>query len=189
MALHFSIGIHIRSGKIGEREVYIYREGFYRGSAVAFTLLAAATLLLAFRLYVSWWISANPDSWRSWRIPLMISSPLGLIGGGLCMAFCAKWGWLRWIGLAALGVGVLSEPTLLSLFVSTQSGVVRGWDNYREILWFVFFTSLACSWLSYARYRRFGMYRVTNALIGFVTIKDDKKEDKKGESSVTEPKP
>jgi hypothetical protein len=40
----------VRSGKIGEREVYIYREGFCRGASVGFGMLSFALLCLLCRL-------------------------------------------------------------------------------------------------------------------------------------------
>ncbi|HYT89872.1 MAG TPA: hypothetical protein VEL76_14295 [Gemmataceae bacterium] len=102
----------IRSGKIGERDVYIYREGFYRGAAVSFALLTFAVVTLLVRLYLA-----------------------------------------------------------------GQHTILAGWATEREHLWFLFTLSLGCSYLAFRRYRRFGMYRVTHAMIGFLTVKDEKKSD------------
>jgi hypothetical protein len=41
----------LRSEKLGEREVYVYREGFYRGMFVGFLLLTLALAGLAIRLW------------------------------------------------------------------------------------------------------------------------------------------
>ncbi len=40
----------LRSGKLGEREVYVYREGFYRGTFVGMLFLVVGTVLLGVRL-------------------------------------------------------------------------------------------------------------------------------------------
>jgi hypothetical protein len=40
----------LRSGKLGEREVYVYREGFYRGMFVGFLIMALALGGMAIRL-------------------------------------------------------------------------------------------------------------------------------------------
>lgn len=58
----------LRSGKLGEREIYVYREGFYRGMFVGCLLMAVALVGLAIRLLCetghtftlgSWVITAN----------------------------------------------------------------------------------------------------------------------------------
>lgn len=102
-----------RSGKLGEREVYVYREGFYRGTAVAFLTLAFSLLVLLARLYFG------------------------------------------------------------------EHEVLRGsaWEVQRGHLWFLALFAVAFSYLAFRRYRRFGMYRVTQAMLGFLTIKEDKKPD------------
>jgi hypothetical protein len=108
----------IRSGKTGERDVYIHREGFYRGIFVGLVTFSLATLALFLRL----WIGNNHLKISTWEI-----------GPGQLLFFL-----LLWIG------------------------------------W---------SWLAYRRHRRFGEYRVTHAMLGFLTVKEDKKPDAKKESA------
>lgn len=99
----------LRSGRLGEREVYVYREGFYRGTFVGFVVLAGGLVALAIRLW------SDPNE-----------------------------------GTARIGIVELT-----------------GWR-------LVYFSVLAgvSSCLLWNRYWRFSDYRVTQALIGFLTIKD-----------------
>ncbi|MBX9680699.1 MAG: hypothetical protein K2X38_18240 [Gemmataceae bacterium] len=108
----------LRSGKLGEREVYIYREGFYRGTFVGFVVLTVGLVAFALRL----WFGAENGAAR--------------------------------IGTAELTGGRVAYFAVLSAFAA-------------RFLW--------------VRYWRFAEYRVTQALLGFLTIKDkasDKAEDK-----------
>ena len=104
----------IRSGKIGEREIYVYREGFYRGIFISFSAMAAACVALCIRLF--------------------------LVTEREVMLARAHWGVTQWqlVFLAAVSV-----------------------------IWAA---------LSFRRYRRFGEYRTTHALLGFLTVKEAKKE-------------
>jgi hypothetical protein len=180
----------LRSGKIGEREVYVYREGFYRGSAIAFALLAASALLIMARLYVSLMISLDPAYWHGWSIALWIVAPVALLAVGISFgASFYKWKKrLRWLAAACSTVCVAALLLLVPRLVFGQHAIeVDGWGDYREMFWFVFAIALCCSYLSFRRYRRFGMYRVTQAMHGFVSIKDDKKDDKKTRDAAAEP--
>ena len=112
----------IRSGKTGEREIYVYREGFYRGVFVSFSLLAVGCVALWIRLF---WVKE-----------------------AAIMLVKAHWGITQWH--------------------------------------LVFFAVVSAIWaiLSFRRYRRFGEYRTTHALLGFLSVKELTKEsgaeEKKG---------
>jgi hypothetical protein len=112
----------IRSGKIGEREVYVYREGFYRGIFISFSVMAVACVALCIRLF---WVTERQ---------VMLAK--------------VQWGVTQW---------------QLVFFAAVS------------VIW---------AWLSFRRYRRFGDYRTTHALLGFLTVKEPKKEgggdEKKG---------
>lgn len=105
----------IRSGKVGERDIYIYREGFYRGILIAMLTFAVATLALIVRLF---WVEGHKLKTPKWDI--------------------------------------------------TQGQLV-----FFLLLWSVW------AWLAFQRYRRFGEYRITHALLGFLTVKEEKKPDAK----------
>jgi hypothetical protein len=168
----------LRSGKLGEREVYIYREGFYRGSAIAFTLLASSTLLLLARLYVSLFLSLDASYWHGWSIALWIIFPVTLVAAVVCFLLRSRGRWLRWLAAACSALCVAVLVLLLPRTIFGQHPVdVDGWEQHREILWFLFAVTLGCSYLSFRRYRRFGMYRVTQAMLGFLNVKDEKKAD------------
>ena len=107
----------IRSGKTGERDIYIYREGFYRGIFVAFVMFSLATLALILRLC---WVENHILKISTWDV-----------GQGQLLFFLFLW---------------------------------IGW-----------------SWLAYRRHRRFGEYRVTHTMLGFLTVKEEKKTDAKKE--------
>ncbi len=113
----------VRSGKIGEREIFVYREGFYRGMFISLIMMAVGCFALCVRLFFATGLRLRMDK--------------------------------------------------------------AHWDVTRAQL--VFFAMVAGTWsyLSYRRYRRFGEYRTTQALIGFLTVKEPKKEtgssEKKGE--------
>ncbi len=93
------------SGSAGDREVYVYREGFYRGLA---------------------------------------------------------------IGCLVLFVGITAFIIRLTIWpISVTIGVV-GWEITRRDLGFFLVLAAACSFLSYQRYERFGAYRATHALLGFL---------------------
>jgi hypothetical protein len=104
----------IRTGKIGEREIYVYREGFYRGIFVSFSLMAVALVALCIRLFC--------------------------VAERQLMLARAQWGVTQWQ--------------------------------------LVFLALLSAIWaaLSFRRYRRFGEYRTTHALLGFLTVQEPKKE-------------
>jgi membrane protein implicated in regulation of membrane protease activity len=104
----------IRSGKIGEREIYVYREGFYRGIFVSFSVMAVACVALCITLF---WVTERQ---------VMLAK--------------AQWGVTQW----------------QLVFLAVVS-----------VIW---------AWLSFRRYRRFGEYRTTHALLGFLTVKEPKKE-------------
>jgi hypothetical protein len=108
----------IRSGKIGEREVFVYREGFYRGSFIGMAILVSGVLGLFVRLLL------EADN-----------------GAG------------RWGNAAKLGDLEFTPARLVFL---AATGTVTS-----ALLW--------------RRYQRFAEYRVTHAMLGFLTIQDDKK--------------
>jgi hypothetical protein len=105
----------LRSGKLGEREIFQYREGFYRGTAVGFASLTVACLAFVVRL---WFVDGHS---------------LKITG--------SDWSLTPW----------------QFLFVALVAG--------------------AFSILAFLRYRRFGAYRVTHAMLGFLTVKDEKKPE------------
>jgi hypothetical protein len=105
----------LRSGKLGEREIFQYREGFYRGTAVGFAAFTVASLAFMVRL---WFVDGHS---------------LKITG--------SEWG----------------LSSLQFLFVAVVAGTF--------------------SFLAFQRYRRFGAYRVTHAMLGFLTVKDEKKPD------------
>lgn len=58
------------------------------------------------------------------------------------------------------------------------------WDVTQGQLFFFSIITVGWAYLSFRRYRRFGEYRTTQALIGFLTVKEPKKEggsEKKGD--------
>ncbi len=100
---------------ISNREIYIYREGFYRGMTVSLALLFLS-------LMVVMGITLNPAA------SLKLSDDL--------------------------------PPANLAMLLPLNSLLVIG------------------TWLSFQRYRRFGGYRVRQALLGFLVMgKEDPKED------------
>ena len=108
----------LRSGKLGEREVYVYREGFCRGAFIGFVLLAMALIAFSVRL----WLFADNQRAR--------------------------------VGTVELTPGRM-------LFFSVLAAISS------HFLW--------------NRFWRFGEYRVTQALLGFLTI-NDKPEEKAKET-------
>lgn len=113
----------LRTGKLGEREVYVYREGFYRGAFIGFLVLATGLFSLALRL----WFGTEDHKAR---------------------------------------LGVLD---------------LTGW----RLIYFVVLAGIA-SRLLWNRYCRFADYRVTQALLGYLAIKD--KPDEKDHSPKKENK-
>jgi hypothetical protein len=112
----------VRSGKLGEREVYIYREGFYRGTFIGFVVLTVGMIAFALRLW------------------------FGTVDG------TARIGAVELTGL--------------------------------RVIYFVVLTAVAAQFL-WTRFWRFAEYRVTQALLGFLTIKEkaeEKPEKKPGEN-------
>lgn len=107
----------LRSGKLGEREIFQYREGFYRGTAVGFAALSVASLCFMVRL---WFVEGHS---------------LKVTG--------ADWSLTPWQFL------------------------------------FIALVALVFSVLAFQRYRRFGAYRVTHAMLGFLTVSDAGKSDTK----------
>jgi hypothetical protein len=107
----------LRSGKLGEREIFQYREGFYRGTTVGFATLALASLAFMTRL---WFVEGHSLKFAG-----------------------SDWGLTPW----------------QMLFVAV---IAAG------------FTVLA-----FLRYRRFGAYRVTHAMLGFLTVQEAGKAEEK----------
>lgn len=106
-----------QSGETGDRDLYIYREGFYRGLAVACAML-----------------------------------------------------------FLALVVRMLVPGTALNL-----SGTLQPLNIYMVL--FVASLSLIGAVLSFGRYRRFGRYRVNQAVIGFLVLQEMKREEEAKQSS------
>jgi len=105
----------VQRGSLGDREIFVYREGFYRG--LCFALVAFAV---------------------------------------------------------AIAVRMAHGETAISL----ASGARKvGWD----FLAFFLATCLVFIYLSYQRFRRFGRYRVSQAILAFLVMPEEKKkaEDKK----------
>ncbi len=98
----------------GDRDVYIYREGFYRGLAVSFLALSLAL-----------------------------------------------------VGRAAVPGAVLHI-----------AGQIRPVPAY--LLLVLAGLSLAASWLMFQRYRRFGDYRVTHAIVSFLTLQEGDDPSRRG---------
>lgn len=74
----------IHCGSLGEREIFIYREGFYRGNAVA---LASVSFALAVRLMcVSTMASIGGKGFVIYRAPLVLAVLLCGVGAWLCYA-------------------------------------------------------------------------------------------------------
>lgn len=105
----------VQFGVVTDRDVYIYREGFYRGLTISFSLLCVS---LVIRMLV-------PGAFFN-----------------------------------------LSGTQLL---------------NATSMLLFGAATSLVAAGLSFGRYRRFGRYRVKQALLGFLLIPEDKIKGKVAE--------
>ena len=100
-------------GQTGDRDVYIYREGFYRGSSVSFVVLALALFVRAIR----------PN--------------------------------------AAVNLGGSTYPLSIWMFL------------------FFIVTIAISARLMYERFIRFGNYRVTQAVLGFLSIRGDKAQAQK----------
>ena len=110
----------LRSGKLGEREVYIYREGFYRGTFIGFVALGIGMVAFAIRL----WFGTED-------------------------------------GRARIGVVELTGS---------------------RVAYFVVLATFAARFL-WTRYWRFAEYRVSQAILGFLTLKE-KAEEKPAEKKV-----
>lgn len=105
----------LQRGNCSDREIYQYREGFYRGLTLSFLGLAISLTVRA------------------------------IIPG------------------AALQIIRAVQPISIA-----------------ELLFFIILALLG-SWLTFRRYRRFGIYRVTHAIIGFLALQEQvKHENKRG---------
>ncbi len=92
-------------GRVADRDVYIYREGFYRGTAASFLMLALATLVRAVVPGASVQVSGAPLTIGRWTLPLLSAVFLG--------AALASYGRYRRFGeykvsQAVIGCAVLS---------------------------------------------------------------------------------
>jgi hypothetical protein len=106
----------VQCGNLGDREIFVYREGFYRGLTIALAAFAAA-----------------------------------------------------------LAVRMARGETIIA---SAAAGVRNvGWD----LLAFFLVTCLVFIYLSYKRFRRFGRYRISQAILAFLVMPEEKKkkEEKK----------
>jgi positive regulator of sigma E activity len=69
-------------------------------------------------------------------------------------------------------------------YVIDRQVMLAQWGITQGQLVFLAVISVIWAWLSFRRYRRFGEYRTTHALLGFLTVKEQKKEggadEKKG---------
>ncbi len=66
----------IRSGKIGEREIYVYREGFYRGVFVGSGLMGLACVMLLIRLWFENPHTVTIDTWAVTPSQLLFIIPV-----------------------------------------------------------------------------------------------------------------
>jgi hypothetical protein len=167
----------IRSGKIGERDVYIYREGFYRGTFVGIVFVVLGFVLLAIRLLS---LADDPDVPRSAFLSLpavwcvIVATVDALLVGGFWdrgkTKFVAP---LAALGVIAVGVAVWS---LRFANWNATASIGRMELTGGRML---FLAALACvaAWFLWHRYWRFAEYRVTHAMFGFLTIKDEKKAE------------
>jgi len=72
----------VHHGSIGERDIFTYREGFYRGVCVALALLAVALIVRLVRFPATLWILDSPT-----EIPfcaLLVAVLLSIVGSWLC---------------------------------------------------------------------------------------------------------
>jgi len=74
----------VHSGSLGEREIFTYREGFYRGNAVA---LALVTLALVVRLVCApALVAVGSRDFEIYRAPLALAASLTALSAWLCYA-------------------------------------------------------------------------------------------------------
>lgn len=164
----------LRSGKLGEREVYVYREGFYRGASVGMAVVAVGLLAMAIRLLADggtspgrpfatipavwlvtggvaagWWASTLRPSHPRVSTSLAVAA-LGLLGGAGWSVHAGDWN-------ATVRVGSLEFTAARILFLAALA--VAG----TRFLW--------------QRFWRFAEYRVTQAYLGFLTLTGEKKPD------------
>jgi hypothetical protein len=164
----------LRSGKLGEREVYVYREGFYRGASVGMAVLAVGLLAMAIRLLADGgtspgrafatipavWLVAGGAAAGWWAITLRLTRPragtalavtaLGLLGGAGWSVHAGDWN-------ATVRVGSLEFTAARLLFLTALAAVGT------RFLW--------------QRFWRFAEYRVTQAYLGFLTLTGETKPD------------
>jgi hypothetical protein len=110
-----------KKSAIANREIYIYREGYYRGMTVSLLLLSLSLLILTVRTLFT-------------GTPLRLSDGPPPVSAG-------------WLGLLAAGL-----------------------------------LSVVGAWLSFRRYRRFGEYRIKQAIIGFLVLPEPAKDEPQDES-------
>lgn len=79
----------VRSGKLGEREVYIYREGFYRGASVGFAVMTLALVGLIIRLLCE---PQHTFTIGSWTVtPGQLVFFVAVSGAWSCLALRRYW--------------------------------------------------------------------------------------------------
>ena len=167
----------VRSGKLGEREVYVYREGFYRGTFVGMACLILGLVALGVRL-----LSSGPDAegQRTALLALPAAWAVLLAGAG-ALAAGVLWDRGRKKSastLAAVGLLLLGGAAW-SLLPGNWSAAV--WLGRMELtagrLFFLAALGGVGAWFLWHRHWRFAEYRVTQGLLGFLTIRDDKKPE------------
>ncbi len=167
----------IRSGKIGEREVYVYREGFYRGTFVGAVFIVLGFVLLAIRVLSQ---NDNPEVPR----PAFLQIPtVWCVIVAVVVVFLAGGFWDRGKRTCAMVSGWLGIFAIVVAGLSLRSA---NWFAFASIgrmeltggrLLFLAAMSCIAAWFLWHRYWRFAEYRVTHAMFGFLTIKDDKKPE------------
>lgn len=163
----------LRSGRLGEREVYVYREGFYRGASVGMAVVAVGLAAMAVRLLVSGgsvephflaipavWLLAVAG-WVGWRAITLRSSRPRLAAA---------------LAVAALGLTAGAAWTLAPGNWSTTARV-GGLEFTPARLLVLAGLSAVGTWFLWHRFWRFAEYRVTQAFLGFLTLAGDAKPD------------
>ena len=164
----------LRSGKLGEREVYVYREGFYRGASVGMAVVAVGLLAMTVRLLSEPGTGAGPPFLA---IPAVWLIPVAAATGGWAVTERIR---RQRIALALAVVAVcLVAAALYCLSVGNWAATVRvGVLKFTPArLSYLALLAGVGTWFLWHRFWRFAEYRVTQAFLGFLTLSGEVQPD------------
>ena len=109
----------LQNGKEGDREVFVYREGFYRGTSISLAMLSAALLLRALKAGAAIYLPHGVFA-LTWR-PLLLTSVVSGVIAYLFFRRYQRFAWRR----------IMRTVSAALMLMASQKGNSRPSDDQR----------------------------------------------------------